>query len=123
MTAKFAAITLLLSILSCVDHAATAAERRCGWLQNPTPANWWLVDREGEWILSVQGGYQAKGLDDMPDMSQSEWVKTNGYHGYGCACLNVEVDRTSKRVVKLLSTQPLPLSRCRSDRALPKPDN
>ncbi|MGL5194038.1 MAG: DUF4087 domain-containing protein, partial [Chroococcales cyanobacterium] len=22
---------------------ATATELRCGWLHNPTPANWWLT--------------------------------------------------------------------------------
>ena len=27
-----------------------------GWLQNPTPGNWWLVDRDGEWTIGTQGG-------------------------------------------------------------------
>src|SRR5262245_20967552 len=33
-------------------------ERRCGWVDNPTPSNWWLVDRDGEWEIGLQGGYQ-----------------------------------------------------------------
>ena len=54
------------------------AERRCGWLANPTPANYWLNDRDGEWTLSAQGGYRAPGMDEMPDMTTNGWVETNG---------------------------------------------
>ena len=54
---------LATSMVSLPLSAQRAPERRCGWLQNPTPANWWLVDRDGEWILGVQGGYQAPGMD------------------------------------------------------------
>jgi Protein of unknown function (DUF4087) len=34
-------------------------ETRCGWLSNPTPANVWLYDRTGEWIIGLQGGHQG----------------------------------------------------------------
>jgi hypothetical protein len=101
--------------------AAPAAARRCGWLHNPTPGNWWLVDRDGEWILGTQGGYQAPGMDEMPDMSALEWEKTNGHYGHGCACLTVKVDAASRRVTQLSGATPLPLAQCRADRALPKP--
>src|SRR5687768_1799225 len=88
------AVTLPLS-------AQRTPERRCGWLQNPTPANWWLVDRDGEWILGVQGGYQAPGMDGMPDMSARGWVETNGHYGYGCACMSVTTSRRTGRVTRL----------------------
>jgi hypothetical protein len=101
---------------------ASASERRCGWLQNPTPGNWWLVDRDGEWLLGAQGGYQAPGMDDMPDMSAVDWAAVNGNYGYGCACLDVVVDPASHKVVKLVSATPKPLAICRADRKLPKPD-
>ncbi|MES2340837.1 MAG: DUF4087 domain-containing protein, partial [Pseudomonadota bacterium] len=26
-------------------------ELRCGWLQNPSPGNWWLFDNAGEWTV------------------------------------------------------------------------
>jgi hypothetical protein len=113
-----------VALLSAGDTSALAqnGERRCGWLWNPTPANWWLTDRDGEWTLGVQGGYQAQGLDNMPDMSTAGWVVTNtGGYGYGCACLRVVVDRVAGRVLHLLSAQPLPLARCRSDPSLPTP--
>lgn len=115
-------MTLLPLLLGIIMAAAPAGapERRCGWLQNPTPANWWLVDREGEWILGVQGGYQAPGMDEMPDMSTRGWVRTNGYYGYGCACMSVTTDRRSRRVTRLFSATPVPLRQCRTDRRLPR---
>ncbi len=44
---------------------------RCGWFDNPTPGNFWLVDRDGSWEVGVQGGYQAKGLDRIPDFERT----------------------------------------------------
>ena len=32
------------------------AEERCGWLENPTPGNWWLKDAHAFWIIATQGG-------------------------------------------------------------------
>lgn len=110
-------LLVLLGIAS-----AQAAERRCGWLKNPTPGNWSLLDRDGEWLLASQGGHEASGMEGMPDMTGPGWVATNGRsYGHGCACLTVEVDQAEQRVVRLLSAQPLPLARCRADRSLPPP--
>ena len=95
-------------------------ERRCGWLHNPTPANWWLVDRDGEWLIGAQGGYQAPGMDEMPDMTTRGWVRTNGYYGHGCACMTVETDRRTMRITRLRAATPVPLARCRSARRLPR---
>jgi hypothetical protein len=95
-------------------------EMRCGWFSNPTPANASLYDREDEWIISVQGGYQAEG--DWPEFSPKQWVETNVHYGYGCACLSVRVDHSNKRVIKIGSARARPLSVCRRDRALRKWD-
>jgi hypothetical protein len=94
-------------------------ERRCGWLHNPTPANWWLVDRDGEWLIGAQGGYQAPGMDNMPDMTTRGWVRTNGHYGHGCACMDVAVDRASRRITRIAAATPLPLRQCRADPRLP----
>ena len=112
----------LIAVMSLALVAAPvgAAERRCGWLANPTPANYWLNDRDGEWTISEQGGYQAEGMDAMPDMSTRGWVKTNGYYGYGCACMTVETDRKTTRITKIISASPRPLKQCRADRHLTK---
>jgi hypothetical protein len=95
-------------------------ERRCGWLDNPTPANWWLTDRDGEWLLGAQGGYQAPGSDNLPDMSTRGWVETNGSHGYGCACMTVNTDRRNHRITRVISGQPVALRQCRRDPKLPR---
>lgn len=95
-------------------------ETRCGWFSNPTPGNAWLYDRDGEWTIGIQMGYQAEG--DWPDFSPKQWVETNVHYGYGCACLKVRVDRAAKRVIKIESARARPLSVCRRDRALRKWD-
>jgi hypothetical protein len=115
---KALARTVLILAAVVAAAAAQAAERRCGWWENPTPANAWLTDKDGEWIVGVQGGHQADG--DWPDFSAREWVKTNVNYGYGCACLDVEVDRATKRVLKIVRAQARPLAACRRDRALPR---
>lgn len=102
-------------------QAPVGAQRRCGWLSNPTPANYWLADRDGEWTLAAQGGYQAPGMDDLPDMTTRGWVSTNGSYGYGCACLTVSTDRRTMRVTRIFSATPVPLRQCRADRSLRRP--
>ena len=107
-------------VLALFAIPASAAERRCGWLSNPTPSNFWITDRNGEWTISEQGGYHAENMDAMPDMSTRGWVKTNGYYGYGCACMTVETERETMRITKILSASPRPLKQCRADRHLTK---
>jgi hypothetical protein len=100
---------------SAVAEAA-GFERRCGWVDNPTPANWWLVDRDATWVIGVQGGRQADG--DLPDFGNA-WVETNGPHGYGCACMDVRVDRSTHGILVLRDVKVLPLARCKHDKTLP----
>jgi hypothetical protein len=101
--------------------ASAKSVRRCGWLSNPTPANWWLTDSQGQWILGSQGADQAPGMDEMPDMSTAGWVETNGSYGYGCACMTITADGEGK-VTRIADAQPKPLKQCRADRKLPKPE-
>ena len=112
----------VLAVVLFIQSVApvSAAERRCGWLANPTPSNFWFTDRNGEWTISEQGGYQADGMDNMPDMTTRGWVKTNGYYGYGCACMSVKTDSSTKRIANILSASPRPLKQCRLDRNLAK---
>jgi hypothetical protein len=109
-----AALLLLLA-------PAEAPAKRCGWIANPTPGNWWLTDRDGQWVLGSQGSEPVPGMDVIPDLSEREWVSTNGYYGYGCACLSMSVDKRSGRVRRVHAAQQRPLKACRADRRLPKP--
>ena len=97
-------------------RATVLAETRCGWFDNPTPANASLHDREAEWIIGVQGGHQAEG--DWPDFGPKQWIETNVHYGYGCACLRMSVERQTHRVIEIESARARPLSACRRDRAL-----
>lgn len=100
-------------LLLALALAGTAPQTRCGWLANPTPANWWLTDRDGEWLIGAQGGYQVP--DDLPDMRARGWVEENGHYGYGCACMTVSVDPQSRRVLRIFSARSVPLRQCRAD--------
>jgi hypothetical protein len=101
-----------------VASLIAADETRCGWFSNPTPANAWLIDRDGEWTIGVQGGHQAEG--DWPDFKPSQWVETNVHYGYGCACLRVNVNKQTHEVMEIKSARARPLSQCRRDPALKK---
>lgn len=92
------------------------AETRCGWFVNPTPANAWLIDAAGEWIVATQGGEQADG--DWPEFKPSQWIKTNGNYGYGCACMSVTTRKSDERITRIHSGYAKALSACRNDKAL-----
>lgn len=112
---------LLLTLAAASATATPPIERRCGWLHNPTPANWWLIDRDGQWVFSSQGRPSVAGWEDLASEPAREWVKTNGSYGYGCACATVRVDRKRGNVVEIRRLTPRPIKACRADRRLPKP--
>ena len=99
-----------------VPPVVVVSETRCGWFVNPTPANAWLTDAQGEWIIGVQGGYQAEG--DWPEFKDSQWVKTNNNYGYGCACMKVNVNKSDEKILNIISSYAKALSACRKDKAL-----
>ncbi len=116
---RAAAVLLLFLILGMTvpDVAAQQrSEQRCGWFSNPTPANAWLTDKDGEWIISTQGSYSAEG--DWPNFSASRWIKTNINYGYGCACMKVVTEKNDMRVTRILSAASRPVSVCRRDKAI-----
>ncbi|SLN75745.1 DUF4087 domain-containing protein [Roseisalinus antarcticus] len=99
---------------------ASPLETRCGWLDNPSPANWWLTDRDGEWVLMLQGAHDRNGFIDAPwDTGAGDWVETNGSYGYGCGCFIGSVDPATGWATSVIRVQPLPLAQCRQDPALP----
>ena len=101
------------------SSTGTKWEKRCGWFENPTPSNAWLVDKDGEWTISIQGGHQAEG--DWPDFKPGQWVETNVHYGYGCACMEIQANHKTKEVAAIRNAKARPLAVCRKDRSLPKP--
>ena len=120
----FVFVVLVSSGLASVTGAAVAgaaapqAERRCGWFSNPTPGNLSLFDRDGEWVIGVQGGHQAQDSGDWPSFRPGQWVEQNGHYGYGCACLEMRADPASKEVLAYGRTWARPLAACRHDPGL-----
>jgi len=103
------------------NETSSQLETRCGWFSNPTPANVWLYDREAEWTIGVQGGYQVPGDWPWPSFKPRQWVITNaGDHGYGCACLKLRVNKQTHQVLEITSSRARPLLQCRQDPALKK---
>lgn len=112
----------LFTILATVT-AAEAAETRCGWLHNPTPANWWLNDADGSWTLMTQGGgEEPDGIDMIPDISAGDYVRTNGNYGYACACMDVDTDDAEGRILAIHAFRQLPITQCSNDTALSAPE-
>ena len=123
---KFAT-TQLAVIAFLLPNSAVAQETRCGWYHNPTPANYWLEDADGVWILGVQGGFQT---EDFPNLHESdhefgtEWKTFAGEagpssYGYGCACITGQFDAQSGEVARLSAFDTQTLAICRADAALP----
>lgn len=109
-------------IAGLLANPGFAAENRCGWVENPTPGNYWLTDRDGSWTILTQGSdVEPAGVDLMPDFSAGEFVKTNGNYGNACACMSVDVDKTEMRVTQIHSVRQLALAKCQNDKKLPKP--
>jgi Protein of unknown function (DUF4087) len=102
------------------EPATAEFETRCGWFSNPTPANISLYDRDAEWTIGVQGGYQVSGDWDWPVFKAGQWVQTNGNYGYGCACLQLRVNKENHDVLEIKSARARSLTACRQDPVLKK---
>lgn len=112
-------LATVIGLIILTASPSYAVEKRCGWVDNPTPGNWFLQDRHSSWIISAQLGYQAQGTDKIPDISRRQYVRTNGNYGYACGCMTVVTDKKNNRILRILSFTQLPLKQCRNDRALP----
>ncbi|ASP41794.1 hypothetical protein AMR47_08020 [Leptospira interrogans] len=114
-------LILFISIfISPLFTKQDSLETRCGWLHNPSPANITLYDRDGEWILGVQGGYQLKDDWEWPKFKPSEWVSTNIHYGYGCICMDAVVNHKDHKVITIQTLRTKPLKSCKKDPALKK---
>lgn len=117
---KMAIVSLLAATLF---NNVQAAETRCGWLQNPTPGNWFLTDAEGSWTISTQGQNPNDAIE-LPVLNEKKgwFVKTGGSSGYACSCLSVTVDKPNKQILTASKAKQLPIKKCSTDKSLPKPE-
>ena len=113
---------LILAILCCIN--TYAAETRCGWLENPSPANTWLIDKDGSWTITMQG---MVFIDDESEeqlshafANDNEFVRTNRDYGFSCACLTVDTDKKAHKIKKIYKGKPLLLKNCLEDISITK---
>ena len=128
---RMSRLALLFTLaLLAFPHLASAKENRCGWIQNPTPGNYWLDDSEGMWVLLTQGSDEEPlGMENFPDISTGDYVASNGNYGYTCGCIQAETERSTDsqdsaagRITAIYGVKLLPLKKCLADPALPKPE-
>ncbi len=98
-----------------------ASERRCGWFENPTPNNAWLVDRDGTWLIASQSAEAPEVEGEWPSgFGKDQWVRSNvGSYGYGCVCMDVVSDPASGWITRIVDSQAQALAVCLEDRSLP----
>lgn len=118
---RVASLGLAIALVFAAPLRAANTEERCGWLENPTPGNWWLRDARGLWIISAQDGPYAEGVEKMPELEPEHFVATNGHYGYSCACVSGAFDDHAERMTRVDAARVLSLSVCRGDKALPTP--
>ena len=110
----------VLSFLMTVFFISNSyADTRCGWIHNPTPGNHWLIDADGLWIISVQGGHQAEG--DLKYPPDDQFVDTNRSYGYFCGCVNVLKVDDKNKISKFDNASSKLLKTCLKDEDLPAP--
>ena len=82
------------------DKSKNKKEKRCGYLVNSTPGNWWIGDADGSWIISEQMGYRADG--EIPDISEADgYEEMNISGGVACACVDGVFNHKNNKVVKI----------------------
>ena len=118
---RLARLGLIVGLTLAASLYPVCAEERCGWLENPTPGNWWLKDSHGLWIISAQGGPYAEGIEKLPAPQPDRFVATNGQYGYSCVCLTGAFDVHAQTMTRVEVARTSPLSVCRNDEALPAP--
>ncbi|MFU1980272.1 DUF4087 domain-containing protein [Bordetella hinzii] len=105
---KIAFVLLAASSLIGAPSFAQDRESRCGWIENDMPSGMTLTDKDGNWTIATMT-YAADGFDEhMPEVNAQE----------ACGCLDVEVDKASKRVTRLFGGKVIQKKVCASDPSL-----
>jgi hypothetical protein len=103
---KIAGLTGLIALV-LIAPSATAAETRCGWIENTMPSSLTLTDREGSWDLAAID-WQTDGFDHVPSTNL----------GDTCGCITGVADKQSRRITKVLGGKLLPVATCQRDKSL-----
>lgn len=72
--------------------------------------------------MTQGGGQEPDGMEAIPDISEGDYVRTNGNYGYACACMTVDTDAAEGRILAIHAFRQLPISQCKNDPALSAPE-
>ena len=118
----------IVAISIAFPVSVSPRETRCGWY-NPDDSEEGgslLTDSEGFWKTWTKNmGVRSQGLDNLPSLPRKDSVtifrpKPSLNTTYGCACLEVETDKSSQFITMIYGGEILPLSTCREDPNLPR---
>ena len=59
-------------------------------------------------------------MENLPIFDNTNYVRTNGYYGYGCACLDAVTDPVDQRILAIEGSDALSLNQCETDPSLPQ---
>ena len=109
--------------LFAAGPAWSADEHHCGWLANLAYQDWWLADADHKWLISEPDGYEAEGIEKMPDITTGEYTATTdtGNYGYTCACVHGSTETDASRFSRIIWVEPKEMAQCESDLNLPPP--
>jgi hypothetical protein len=120
-TREFEMRNLIIASLVAFFSSSALGETRCGWIENPTPGNFWLTDKDGEWTIGVQGGFQAEGIEVIEFPADAQYVNVNGNYGYFCGCITGQSDSETMRILSISKSKAKLLKDCLKDENVPKP--
>jgi hypothetical protein len=111
---------VIFALMGCLLFAsvtqAQSFQKRCGWYNNPSPSNSWLIDNDSKWAIDMPGmtATDPTGWTHFTK-TPANWVRTSGDSGYGCACITARSDHSKHMIVEIQQGEAKPLSDCRND--------
>jgi Protein of unknown function (DUF4087) len=103
-------LVIAAALLVASAHSAHA-ETRCGWVSK-SGKSWYLTDKQSVWVMRKTGEPRPPWLDNLPDLNEGGWREPEEGFGYGCGCLQVTVDKASRRVTDIVGGTSVPYSDC-----------
>ncbi len=103
---------MIVAALLLVSLGAAQAEMRCGWISRSGKQNWYLTDKQSVWVMRKQGEARPSWMDNMPDLREGGWREPEEGFAFGCGCLEVTIDKASRRVTDLVAGTSIPYSDC-----------
>lgn len=102
---------LTIVVIALFAEISTAAETRCGWIENSLPGGVLsLTDKDGTWTLSGMSMEVDNGLFNIPGVDFPK--------GDSCGCITGETNTTKKWFTKVTGVKKKSIKVCQGDKSL-----